>query len=597
MKKTITTFLILVIVLVLVACSSCNNTENTSTTSTITSQTISEIILKGDKITSNSIGATVNENRVTIRSAGTYLISGTLNDGHLIVNTEDQDTVELILNGVDITCSTSAPIYVLNAKNTVITLAEGTENTITDGDSYILEDTTSDEPNAAIFSNDDLTINGSGSLTVNANYNNGIQSKDDLEIIAGNITVNATNDGIKGRDSVIIKGGNINIYASGDGIQSNNNEDSGKGYITIDDGTINITANQDGIQAETSLLINGGNITITSGGGSINSSSNIDQPGNTWGRWDMQNVNNNTSTSSAKGLKASVSITIECGTVNIDSSDDSINSNDSVMISGGNLVLTSGDDGIHSDSTLEIGGGDISIPKSYEGLESAVITIFDGNIHIVSNDDGINVVGGVDNSSINGRPGQNNFVDSGTNILNIYGGYIAVDAKGDGIDVNGPINMTAGTVLINGPTENMNGPIDYSGTFIMSGGFLVAAGSSGMAMAPSTSSTLYSILVNLTSAQSAGTLFHIETGNGEEILTFEPTKQYQSVLLCSSELEKSSTYIVYTGGSSTGTVTDSLYSDGIYTAGTQVTNLTISSTVTTFGSSGGNFPGGGGPRR
>ena len=209
--------------------------------SSVSSPDMSYIKLEGDSITFEGSGATVNGNIVTITSAGMYSISGTLNDGQIIVDTQDAETVELVLNGADITYSTSAPIYVSNAGKTVITLADGTENYVTDGASYLFEDA-EDEPNAAIFSKDDLTINGNGSLTVNANYNNGIASKDDLKITGGSITVTAVNDGIKGRDSIAVKDGTITINAGGDGMQANNDIDAEKGYVAIEGGTLDITA-------------------------------------------------------------------------------------------------------------------------------------------------------------------------------------------------------------------------------------------------------------------------------------------------------------------------------------------------------------------
>jgi hypothetical protein len=557
---------------------------------------MSHIILQGDAITVDGDGATVDGSQITIKSAGIYGISGTLNDGQIVVNTGSKETVKLVLDGVDITCTASAPIYVIDAGKTVITLADDTDNYITDGDSYIFEDVESDEPNAAVFSKSDLTINGGGSLTVNANYNNGIQSKDELKITGGNITVNAVNHGIKGRDGVIVRDGTVTVYAGGDGIQSNNDEDSEKGFVAIEGGTIDITAGQDGMQAETGLLVSGGSIAISSGGGSINNSQ-----GDNWGDWgprDRQNMTEFTAdvdngSASAKGLKAGVNVTITGGIINIDSSDDSIHSNSSLTINGGKIILASGDDGMHSDSTLEINGGDISITKSYEGIESAVITINDGDIHLVASDDGINVAGGNDASSINGRPGQNNFDFSSDDYLYVNGGYIVINAAGDGIDVNGSINMTAGDVIVNGPTSNNNGPLDYLGTFEITGGFLVAAGSAGMAQAPGTPSTQYSVMMTFEASQPAGTVVHFETEDGEEILTFVPSKAYQSVVLSSSGLKSGSTYVVYSGGSSSGIATDGLYSGGAYTAGTEVTSFTISGIVTSAGSpQSGGFPGG-----
>jgi hypothetical protein len=183
--------------------------------------------------------------------------------------------------------------------------------------------------------------------------------------------------------------------------------------------------------------------------------------------------------------------------------------------------------------------------------------------------------------------------ESGDNYLYINGGYIFVDANGDGIDANGPIEMTAGTVIVNGPTNDGNGPLDYLGAFNISGGYLVAVGNSGMAQAPSTTSTQYSVMYNFTSPQAAGMMVHIESESGEDVLTFVPTKQFQSVLLSSPELENGSAYVAYSGGSSSGTVGDGLYSGGTYTGGAKVASFAISSMVTSAGSSAGGYSGGG----
>ena len=522
---------------------------------------MSYIMLEGDSITLDGSGATIKGNIITITSAGMYSISGALDDGQIIVNTEDNTTVKLVLNGADITCSTSAPIYIINATKTVITLADGTENHITDGGSYIFEDAASDEPNAAVFSKDDLTINGGGSLTVKANYNNGITSKDDLKITGGSISVDAVNDGIKGRDCIAVKDGNITLNAGGDGMQSNNDEDSEKGFVFIEGGTFNIIAGADGIQAETGILITGGNMTIATGGGSTVST-----------------------TDTAKGIKAGLDVTIEEGTINIDSADDSIHSNGSLTINGGDITLASRDDAIHADSTLQIHGGSINIATCYEGIESANITINDGDIHLVASDDGINAVSDDGGTAMPGRPGRDAGdtampgrpgQDAGNNHLYINGGYIVVDALGDGFDVNGSVYMTSGSLIINGPIRNDNGALDYTGVFQMTGGFLIAVGSAGMAQAPSASSTQDSAALRYSSLQPAGTMIHIQTEDGEGALTFVPTKAYQSVVFSSAQLKRGATYIVYSGGSSTGTVTDGLYSGGTYAPGTELGSFTL----------------------
>lgn len=544
------------------------------------SSEVIRITLSGNSITAGGDGVTVDGSTATITSAGTYSLTGSLDDGQIIVDTEDEDTVRLILNGASISSSTSAPISIMTAEKAVIILADNTENYVSDSDSYLFEDPEEDEPNAAIFSKSDLTIYGGGALTVTGNYNDGIASKDGLIIAGGNITVNSIDDGIRGKDYLIVKDGQVTVTVQGDGLKSDNDEDTEKGYISIEAGVINVTSGGDAIQASTDVMITGGEFFLSSGGGSSNF------------------VDENTS---AKGIKGVVNVNIDGGTFTIDSADDAIHSNGSLVINDGTFAIASGDDGMHADATLEINYGDFRITESYEGIESAVITINDGNFYIVSSDDGINVAGGNDGSGMmnrepgqggrqgggrpgqGGGPGQDDFASLGSYYLYINGGYIVIDAAGDGLDSNGSIEMTDGVVIVNGPTENMNGALDYMGSFQITGGFLVAAGSSGMAQAPSESSTQYSLLVNLDTTQRAGTLVRIQTSDGQEILTFAPSKEYQSIVLSSPALAGGSTYEVYYGGSSDGTVSDGLYQGGTYTPGSKYTSFTISSIVTQLG--------------
>ncbi|MGE0087162.1 MAG: carbohydrate-binding domain-containing protein [Desulfococcaceae bacterium] len=525
------------------------------------------IVLNGNSISINGSGASAEGSTLIITSAGIYRISGSLTDGQIIVNTEDAKSVNLILNGVSIHNSKSAPVYIVNAEETNIVLADNTENYISDGAAYVFENAETDEPNAVVFSKDDLTISGSGSLTVDASYNDGIASKDDLVISEGTITVNSADDGIRGKNSLVIEDGIITVTAKGDGLKSDNDEDTAEGYISIENGEIQVTSGGDAITAQTNVTISDGELVLSSGGGSSKTVS---------------------ADASAKGIKAGVSVTIEDGVFAISSADDAIHSNGSITISSGVFSISSGDDGIHADSSIEINNGDIVIAKSYEGIESAVITVNGGDISIVSSDDGINVAGGNDGSGFTmqsgqmGRPGQDTFVSSGNYWLYINGGRIVMNAAGDGMDSNGSIEMTAGVVIVNGPTDNGNGALDYLGTFKITGGFLVAAGSSGMAQAPGTTSTQNSLLLNFNAAQQAGSLIHIQTG-GQGILTFAPAKKYQSIAFSSPELARGYSYDVYLGGSSTGTVSDGLYENGTYTPGIKYTSFTVSGTVTTIG--------------
>lgn len=560
----------------------------------------SVLTLSGDGISVSGNGVSVDGSRAVINSSGTYVLRGTLEDGQILVDVSGSGTVLLVLDGANLSCSDSAPLYIQQADKTVLLLADGTANTVTDGESYTFAEG-EDEPNAAVFSKDDLTITGGGSLIVNAQYNNGINCKDTLKITGGDISVNAIGNGIKGKDCVAIQGGSIRVTAGHDGIKSSNDTEADKGFVRISGGDITITAEQDGIQAATGLVIEEGTIAVKTGGGSENASSKTD--GN-WGSWGgrpgmpgMTDAGTDTADSgdstSAKGLKAAVDITVSGGTLTVDASDDTIHANGTVTIAGGDLHLTSGDDGIHADALLTVSGGTIQIDQSYEGLEGSDIQIDGGTVRLKASDDGLNAAGGNDGSSIDGRPGQNSFASGGNHSITITGGTLYVDAGGDGADSNGSITMTGGTLLVCGPTDSGNGALDYDGTFNMDGGVLVAVGSLGMAQAPSDSSGQYVASLSL-SSQSAGTLLHLEDADGNGLLTFAPSKAYQSVIISTPDLEKDGVYTLYTGGSADGNAENGLYT-GSYSGGEEVLTFTLSSTVTSASMNGVSSGGIGGP--
>ena len=534
------------------------------------------IALNSDSIAVEGQGVTIDGATATITAAGTYNVSGTLADGQIIVETADEAPVTIILNGVDIRSSSSAPLAIMNAAQVVVVLADNTANYLEDAPVYTFLDADEEEPSAAIFSNDDLVITGNGSLTVTANYNDAISSDDSATITGGNIAVMAVDDGIRGKDFLLIQGGTLVVDAGGDGLKSDNEDDAGLGYIAIEGGAFNITAGGDAIQAETDVMVTGGQLAIVSGGGSAAQIGEDD---------------------SAKGIKGAVNVLIDGGEFAIDSADDAIHANGNITINGGTFVLTTGDDGIHADATVTINGGDITIPQSYEGIESAVITLNDGNIHVVASDDGINVAGGVDGSGMmpgpgrggrggpGGMPGGEAITYAGDYYLYINSGTVVVDAAGDGIDVNGAIEMSGGVVLVNGPTEQMNGALDYDATFNISGGYFVAAGSAGMAQAPGVASTQSSVLVNLSGTLPAGTLVNIQNEAGQSLLTFAPTKAFQSIAFSSPDLANGE-YTLYYGGSADGSNVDGLFAEGTYLPGTEYASFTVSGVTTVLGQGG-----------
>jgi hypothetical protein len=530
---------------------------------------VQNIEIKDESIIVEGVGALVTGNTITITTAGTYSISGTLSNGQVIVNAEDTATVHLILNNATISNSSGVPMNIVSCDKTILVLAENSINTITDESSEVAS-TATDVPNAAIYSKSDMTITGNGKLVLTSKYNDGITCKDGLIIQNPNLEITAADDGIRGKDYLVVKSGSININAGGDGLKSDNDTDSSKGFIAVETGTVTITSAGDAFAAQNYVLISDGIFDLTSGGGSSKSAS---------------------STVSSKGIKGVGNVVINGGTFTLNCADDAIHSNGNVVIGNGTYSIATADDGIHADSTLTFNGGDVTISKSYEGIESAIITLNKGTIHLTSSDDGLNCASGTESGGMGGMgggfPGQ---TASGNNYLYVRGGYLYMNAGGDGVDVNGSVEMSGGTIIVDGPTAKDNGPLDYDGTFNLSGGFVVAVGSSGMSMAPSTSSTQYSLLINFTSSQQNGTLVHLETSDGADVLTYKPSKNYQSIAFSSNVLTKGTTYNVYLGGSASGTITDGVYTQTTYTAGTKYTNFTISSAVTKLGNSTG--PGG-----
>ena len=487
------------------------------------------IDFQGDKVTTTAKrGVFVDQSDVTIALPGTYVLSGQLDNGSVQVNLEYAGEVRLILNNASIHNEDGAAIYVAEAGKTIITLAEGTTNTLSDGAEYNLEDE-QDEPNGTLFSKDDLTINGSGKLVIEANYNNGIVSKDKLLIADGEYVIESVDDGVTGRDILAIRQGSFTLNTSGDALRATNDNEDQLGAIYIADGNFTIHSEADAIDSIGEILIESGSFTIQTGEGAESTDS---------------------SANSAKAIKAATDITIQKGEFDIDAADDAVHSNDSVSIYGGSFLIATKDDGFHADGVLTINDGDIDVKQSNEGLEGQQIVIHGGVVSVTSSDDGVNVSGGNDQSAFSGGGGAS-FNTNSDALLLITGGQVVVNAAGDGLDSNGSIEMSGGTVLVHGPEGNGNGALDYDGNFSITGGTLIAAGSSGMAMAPSEEgSTQSSILVYYPTTQSANTLMQLSNADGEVLVAFEPIKNYETILISSPHIEAGKDYTVSYGGQS-----------------------------------------------
>lgn len=495
-------------------------------------------------------GAAVSGGIIEITKAGVYKITGTLSEGQILVDAADSDTVGLLLCDADITCAADAAINVETADKVVVTLEEGSKNSLSGG---------TEESGAALYSKSDLILTGLGSLTVKG-ANNGIHGKDDLTVESGTYNITAANDGLKGKDSVTVLGGDFTIDAGGDGIQSDNDSGEGMGVVTLSGGSFFITAGGDGVQAETVLDIAGGAFSVVTGGGSGEAPTHTQDQRQSW----FATTSETESDTSCKGLKAGTSVNISGGTFDLDCYDDAVHSNGDATVSGGTFITATGDDGFHADGTLTVSGGDITVKSSYEGLEGQTVLISGGTADITASDDGVNAAGG-DGSGSMGLFGKDSFTSSSDVSLCITGGTLMVDAGGDGLDSNGDLTMEGGTVIVNGPVDNGNGALDSGtesgGTCSVTGGTLIAVGASGMAESFDSSSTQCSFIQNFSATIAAGSTVTVSDSSGNVIFTFTATKTFNSVVFTSPELQQGETYTL-TAGDQTATITQSAVSVG-----------------------------------
>lgn len=427
-----------------------------------------KITLSGKTAACNSSNVQIEDEVVTIKAAGVYVLSGTLTDGTIVVDAGDDDKVQLVLDVVSITAADYAAIYAKNADKVFVTLAEGAENSLTVSGDYVQTD--DNNVDAVIFAKCDLTLGGTGSLTVKDTTGHGIVSKDDLVVTGGTYTIDSQDHCLNAKDSVRIADGTFNLSCDEDGIHAGN-DDQQDGYVYIEGGDINISV---------------------------------------------------------------------------------------------------GDDAIHAEGLLIITGGDIDVSKSCEGVEGDKILVTGGNIDVISSDDGFNAAGGSSGSGDNhdgfgGGPGMGGVdmdADSDAYIL-ITGGTININANGDGIDSNGCIGITGGSVYVLGPSDNGNGAMDYGICAAITGGEIVAVGGSGMAQGFGDESTQCSALVNFDEWVDAGETITLTDSDGKEVLSYKADKKFNSVVISTSDMKQGETYTLTVGDqSSTFTLDDITYSEG-----------------------------------
>lgn len=485
------------------------------------SEDATEITLSDSKSTCDSPAVRVSDNQITITRTGTYVLSGSLTNGQIVVDASGEK-VQIVLKDASINCDTSAAIYVKSADKVFVTLAENTSNTLTNTKDFVAID--DNNIDAVIFSKSDLSLNGSGTLTIHAAYGHGIVSKDDLVITSGTYDITAARHALSGKDSVRIADGVFTLNAKKDGIHSENTDNDEKGFIYIADGTFSITCDSDGMDAEETLQVDGGTITIAAGDDGLHADGDL-----------VLNDGTITITKSYEGLEGKT-VTITGGSYAVTSSDDGVNA-------AGDGTAGNSSDSASSDSSKEQKMPSGTPPKQPQNSSD-------------STEMPQSPQNGAPNGNGNSGPGG---MEDATdyNRIQISGGMLTVNAGGDGLDSNGDLTVTGGEIYIDGPVQGGNGALDCSGAATISGGTVIAVGSSGMAENFSSSSTQGSMLVTVSASMISGEIT-LQDSNGNSLLSYTPAKSYNSVVISCPKLTSGETYTLLAGDTTTTVTLDSL---------------------------------------
>ena len=519
--------------------------------------TATAITLSDDASSCDSSSVTISNNTITITDEGTYLLTGSLSDGQVIVDADDKK-VQLVLDSVNINCDTSAALYVKAADKVFVTLASDSENSLSNTSDFVAID--DNNIDAVIFSKDDLTLNGSGTLTVTAKYGHGIVSKDDLVITSGTYQITAAKHALSGKDSVRIADGVLTLDAGTDGIHSENTDNDAKGFIYIANGDISITADSDGFDAEETLQVDGGNIEVAAGDDGLHADGDLIITDGTI------NV-----TKSYEGLEG-MTVTVEDGNISVVSSDDGINAAGDGTSEESSQSGTPPEKPDGSDSTedrpeppsgFDKNDNSSANSNSDSNSDSKPADLPDGNGGPGGGNGG---PGGGDGApgGGNGGPGGGNGAPGGGNggpgggmeeatdynLIQISGGKIYINANGDGIDSNGNLTVTGGEIYVDGPTSGGDGALDCSGTALISGGTVIAVGSSGMAENFDSSSAQGSMITTVSDSMITGGIT-LTDSEGNTIVSYSPSKEYSSVAISCADLKEGETYTLVAGDTST----------------------------------------------
>ena len=555
------------------------------------------VTLSDDGIAGETDGVVIDGQMVTITAERTYIFSGTLSEGQIVVDA-DNAKVQIVFDNVDITCASSAAVYVKSAEKVFVTLAEGSQNTLRNTDEYVAID--DNNIDAVIFAKSDLTLNGTGSLTIISAEGHGIVSKDDLKIIGGTYDITAAGHALSGKDSVRIADGTFILTAEKDGIHAENADDEEKGYIYIADGDFTITSDGDGMDASNIVQIEDGTLDITAGGGAANSlkTHESDVPGGPGGgmpqngekldgesmpqmgeKPDGENMtemgkrpdgttppekpsqtdqsdtadetaapDNATDHQSSSAETTEDTTTDESGT-----STKGIKAGGGMYLNGDTYQIDSADDSIHSNANITIADGTYTLATGDDGVHADdALIVNGGTITVTESYEGLEGLTVTINDGTIDITASDDGINTAGEKMELNGGYIHILAGGDGVDSNGDLTINGGEIYIDGPSDNGNSAIDYGdrSSAYVNGGTLVAIGSSGMAEVMSDSSKQKVLMVKLGEQMEAGNVV-LTDSEGNVIVSYTALKTYDCVIISTAEVESGATYTLTTSGTTT----------------------------------------------
>ncbi len=477
-------------------------------------------------------------NQIHITRGGSYMVKGTLSDGVVLVNAPDQ-SVHLILDNLTLTCQNGAPLYVQAAKAVVITVKEGTVNTLSDALSYTYIDGQRLEPDAAICSRADLTFNGKGTLVVHAQGADAIKGKDALRLTDLKLEIYSEKEGICGKDALVMRNVRGKVESKQDGIKSTHDLDPAKGFVLLSRCELTVVSGQDGIQAMTSLVLGENNLDITSGGGYT-----------TVLALDAK---------SCKGMKAETRLVIDSGNYVLNTADDGLHAKD-LAVCGGSVTLKAGTDGLQGDGSVTVTGGKVEITYAEDGIKGGDLQLGGGVLRIVCEDDGITARADDTDPSV-------------IPAITIAGGKLQIQAKGDGMKSEGDLSVTGGVSLVFSDIGCSNPPVHASGAVSITGGTMLLSGNS--ALTQILPSGIPQVLFRCSPALAANGVGGVVDASGKQLFAFEIGDKAMTVLFVSADLVAGQSYRLMTASSCTGGESE----NGVYGNVTLVQETEASSAV------------------